>query len=121
MCSSPSFNKREEAKVGADWLWWWVGSGGESFGMLVQAKRLYVTGPRWRFLFDHGHGKQRQALWEAAEALDVTPVYVVYLGTRTTARRRRAPRSATRFRTARTAKSLLSRSCRRFWRTAPSS
>jgi hypothetical protein len=75
------FTKHEEAKVGADWLWWWVGPGGESFGMLVQAKRLNVKGSKWHFLFDHNHGKQRKALWESAEALDVTPVYVLYLGT----------------------------------------
>lgn len=76
-----NFNKWEEARVGADWLWWWVGPDGESFGMLIQAKRLNVTGSRWRFSFDHNNGKQREALWEAAEALDVTPAYVLYLGT----------------------------------------
>lgn len=76
-----AFTKRQEAKVGADWLWWWVASSGESFGMLVQAKRLYVERSRWRFKFDHNGGAQRQSLFEAAEALNVAPVYGLYLGT----------------------------------------
>jgi len=33
MC--PDFTHHEENVVGADWLWWWVDSGGECFGMLV--------------------------------------------------------------------------------------
>jgi hypothetical protein len=32
--------KEHGAGMGADWLWWWVGDDGTSFGMLVQAKRL---------------------------------------------------------------------------------
>jgi hypothetical protein len=33
-----TFSQREEARTGADWLWWWRGRG-EWFGALVQAKR----------------------------------------------------------------------------------
>lgn len=75
------FTRRQEAQVGADWLWWWVAPGGESFGMLVQAKRLYVHKNRWSFKFNYNAGQQRQALYEAADALDVAPVYGLYLGT----------------------------------------
>jgi hypothetical protein len=76
-----TFTRRQEATVGADWLWWWVAPSGESFGMLVQAKRLYVNEARWRFKFDHNSGKQQRALFEAAELLNVAPVYNLYLGT----------------------------------------
>lgn len=76
-----TFTRRQEAKVGADWLWWWVAPSGESFGMLVQAKRLYVDKAKWSFKFNHNSGGQRRALFEAAFALDVAPVYSLYLGT----------------------------------------
>jgi len=76
-----TFTRNEEAKVGADWLWWWVGPSGESFGMLVQAKRLYVDRDKWTFKFNHNAGAQRRALFDAARALDVTPAYSLYLGT----------------------------------------
>lgn len=75
------FTRRQEAQVGADWLWWWVGPGGESFGMLVQAKRLYVHAEKWSFKFNHNTGQQRRALFAAAVALEVAPVYGLYLGT----------------------------------------
>jgi hypothetical protein len=29
------FARHEESVVGADWLWWWLDSSGECFGMLV--------------------------------------------------------------------------------------
>jgi hypothetical protein len=76
-----TFTRRQEAEVGADWLWWWVAPSGVSFGMLVQAKRLYVDKAKWTFKFDHNAGAQRRALFEAASALDVAPVYSLYLGT----------------------------------------
>lgn len=40
----PFTRKQEGDVVGADWLWWWVGQD-ESFGMLVQAKRLKKANP----------------------------------------------------------------------------
>jgi len=76
-----TFTRNQEAAVGADWLWWWVSASGESFGMLVQAKRLYVRNKKWSFKFNHNSGEQRRALFEAAETLDVAPVYSLYLGT----------------------------------------
>lgn len=68
-----TFTRRQEAQVGADWLWWWVAPGGESFGMIVQAKRLYVQKEKWFFKFNHNAGQQRHALFRAAEALNVAP------------------------------------------------
>ena len=76
-----TFTRRQEARVGADWLWCWLAPNGEAFGMLVQAKRLYVKGTKWTFKFDHNSGQQRRALFEAAYALDVAPIYSLYLGT----------------------------------------
>lgn len=76
-----TFTRKQEAKVGADWLWWWVAPSGESFGMIVQAKRLYVDKAKWSFKFNHNSGEQRRALFDAAGALDLVPVYSLYLGT----------------------------------------
>jgi hypothetical protein len=76
-----TFTRQEEAETGADWLWWWLAPNGECFGMLVQAKRLYVNGSRWDFGFNYKSGLQRRSLFSAAEALDVAPVYSLYLGT----------------------------------------
>ena len=79
--SFATFTRNQESEVGADWLWWWVAADGEAYGMLVQAKRLYVNGSRWSFKFDHNSGEQRRALFGAALALDVAPAYSLYLGT----------------------------------------
>lgn len=79
--SFATFTRKQENKVGADWLWWWVAPSGEAYGMLVQAKRLYVDGTRWSFKFSHNSGEQRRALFDAALALDVAPAYSLYLGT----------------------------------------
>lgn len=76
-----AFTRKQEAQVGADWLWWWLSPTGEAYGMLVQAKRLFVDRSGWRFKFDHSAGEQRRALFGAAYALDVAPVYMLYLGT----------------------------------------
>lgn len=76
-----TFTRTQESEVGADWIWWWVGPCGESFGMLVQAKRLYVQARSWKFKFNHDSGAQQRALFAAARALDVAPVCNLYLGT----------------------------------------
>lgn len=76
-----SFNRRQESKVGADWIWWWLGDDGESFGLLVQAKRLVVSGEKWKFKFDHNEGEQQRTLFASAQELDIAPVYGLYLGT----------------------------------------
>jgi hypothetical protein len=78
------FNKRQEGGkrgTGADWLWWWIGDGGESFGALVQAKRLHKERDgRWKLDFDYKEGKQRALLMSAARALQVAPTYALYMG-----------------------------------------
>jgi hypothetical protein len=48
-----AFNNREEPRVGADWLWWFVDGRGEAFGMLVQAKRIHGMDPKLTFDFTH--------------------------------------------------------------------
>lgn len=76
-----AFNQRQEPVVGADWLWWWVDNkSDESFGMLVQAKKLKRDGPSWSIDFGYNKGAQRKALFEAADVLGVPPVYVLYMG-----------------------------------------
>jgi hypothetical protein len=73
--------KEHGAGVGADWLWWWVGDGGASFGMLVQAKRLKKgKNGEWIIDFRYKSGKQWQELHAAAEILQVAPSYALYLG-----------------------------------------
>jgi hypothetical protein len=78
------FTQRAEALSGADWIWWWV-DGSSAYGMLVQAKRVVILGKTWTFDFGYrvGNGAraQRDVLRSAAAALDLLPVYALYLGT----------------------------------------
>ncbi|MGW4369804.1 hypothetical protein ACWEKT_29565 [Nocardia takedensis] len=46
------FTQRAEARSGADWIWWWVDDTA-AYGMLVQAKRVTVTGRGWSFDFGY--------------------------------------------------------------------
>lgn len=76
-----AFNQRQEPVVGADWLWWWIDNkSDESFGMLVQAKKLKRFGQSWSIDFGYNKGEQRKALFAAAEELGVPPVYALYMG-----------------------------------------
>lgn len=79
------FTQRAEALSGADWVWWWV-DGADAYGMLVQAKRVTVTGNRWSFDFGYKargavRRRQREVLRSTAAALGLLPVYALYLGT----------------------------------------
>lgn len=78
------FTQPAEALSGADWVWWWV-DGRSAYGMLVQAKRVTVTGRHWDFGFEYKIGSterfQRDALRSTAEVLNLLPVYALYLGT----------------------------------------
>lgn len=78
---SESFTQPQEKHVGADWVWWWVDSRGEAFGMLVQAKRLKIEGSAWSIDYDYGRGEQLRALGEAADVMRVPAAYALYLGT----------------------------------------
>ncbi|MGA4777994.1 hypothetical protein ACPCUX_05570 [Cellulosimicrobium sp. AB352] len=73
-----AFNRNEEGKTGADWLWWWLEKDA-AFGMLIQAKRLKP--PKWTADFGYKDGQQWARLVDAAKALNVAPVYAVYTGT----------------------------------------
>lgn len=78
------FNKRQEGGnngTGADWLWWWIGDEGVSFGTLIQAKRLKKKPDGgWDLDFDYNGGKQWASLMSAARALQVAPTYALYMG-----------------------------------------
>jgi len=74
------FTRRQEAAVGADWLWWWVEPDGECFGMLVQAKRLFCDGPDWSLDFQAKRGEQMRALLGTADRFSVPAAYVLYMG-----------------------------------------
>lgn len=78
------FTQRAEALSGADWIWWWV-DGSAAYGMLVQAKRVIVAGTKWDFGFGYrttgATRTQREVLMSFADALELLPVYAVYLGT----------------------------------------
>ncbi|WP_247040409.1 DUF6615 family protein [Arthrobacter rhizosphaerae] len=78
------FTQPAEALSGADWVWWWIDATG-GYGMLVQAKRLTVTGNGWSFGFDYqsksAPHQQREMLFSTAKTLDLLPVYALYLGT----------------------------------------
>jgi hypothetical protein len=75
------FHRWQEARVGADWLWWWVEPSGECFGMLVQAKRMQRRADRFEIDLRAGDGTQMTRLFEASDALGVPAMYAVYLGT----------------------------------------
>ncbi|MFF2262021.1 hypothetical protein ACWGSB_27415 [Streptomyces albidoflavus] len=80
------FTSAEEAKAGADWMWWWVDRGGTCFGLLAQAKILKVSGRRWTVDFGYttkGHPQSQIAkLIEAAEPYSVPAAYILYCGDR---------------------------------------
>lgn len=77
------FTRWEEARLGSDWIWWWVDGTGACFGMLVQAKRIHKLGERPVFDFGHTntHGLQRDLLRRAAGDLGVAAMYALYTGT----------------------------------------
>ena len=77
------FNRHEERVTGADWLWWWVDSSGECFGMLAQAKKLHHrTQERWfiDFRYPEPTCRQMTSLFRAADDLEVAAAYVLYTG-----------------------------------------
>jgi hypothetical protein len=77
------FNKYEEGKVGADWLWWFVDDTGECLGLLVQAKRLkHDRGrPTLDLRYKRGDGPdQMTKLFHAAQELQVPSAYALYFG-----------------------------------------
>jgi hypothetical protein len=76
------FNRRQEGGgVGADYLWWWLDSDGDDcFGMLVQAKKLDLSGTRPRVDISHRDGKQLGDLMRSAEHFEVPATYAVYTG-----------------------------------------
>lgn len=79
-----AFNRSEEGKNGADWLWWWVDDRGEAFGMLVQAKRLKPSGTKIDFEYHQDGqppGDQRRRLLRTASDYGVPAAYGLYLGT----------------------------------------
>ncbi|WP_327170106.1 hypothetical protein OG471_00505 [Streptomyces sp. NBC_01336] len=78
-----TFNRAQEARVGADWLWWFIErASGTSFGMLCQAKNLKKQGPRWKIGFDQTNktGAQMRQLAQAAKSLQVPAAYILYCG-----------------------------------------
>jgi hypothetical protein len=76
-----AFNRQQEGVTGADWLWWWVDSSGECFGVLVQAKILKRK-PRggWSIDFLHRGGEQMDSLLQAADYFQIPAAYVLYCG-----------------------------------------
>jgi len=80
------FTSAEEAKNGADWMWWWVDRDGTCFGLLAQAKILKVRDSRWTVDFGYtttGHSQsQITKLIAAAEPYSVPAVYILYCGNR---------------------------------------
>lgn len=77
------FNHHEERVTGADWLWWWVDSCDECFGMLAQAKKLHHRGQeRWfiDFRYPGSTCRQMTSLFRTADDLEVAAAYVLYAG-----------------------------------------
>ncbi|MGH7485103.1 MAG: hypothetical protein ACREMY_05775 [bacterium] len=78
------FNRPEEGRLGADWLWWFVAEDGECFGVLLQAKKLKKVGDNWYFDLGYliGQSKRPQitTLLDAAEGFDVPAGHILYCG-----------------------------------------
>lgn len=73
------FNRREEARTGADWAWWFEGLGW--LGMRVQAKRLEASSRRYEhLLYLSGKKRTRQVdlLRSAAKKDGLYPIYCFY-------------------------------------------
>jgi hypothetical protein len=78
------FNKPEEGRVGADWLWWFVDNTGECLGVLVQAKRLKHDSGRPALDLRYKRSglpiDQMTKLFRTARQLCVPAAYVLYFG-----------------------------------------
>lgn len=77
------FNQVQEGRwTGADWIWWWVEEGtGESFGAVIQAKRLKKKSSRWWVDFAYKDNQQRRDLMWLGDFYQIVPLYALYLGT----------------------------------------
>lgn len=80
------FNQREESRVGADWLWWWIDTTGTSFGLLAQGKILKRRGSGWHIDFQYRRrGAERTQIEElicSASRFGVPAAHVLYCGDR---------------------------------------
>lgn len=79
------FNKAQEGRVGADYIWWWVDRSGECFGCLIQAKNIKRSGRRWQIGFQHPRtnpGAQLRNLFETADELRLPAGFMLYAGDR---------------------------------------
>lgn len=76
------FNRQQEARLGADWLWWFLDASGECFGILIQAKKLRRTGSGWRIDLDYRSGGRPQMykLLDTADHFSVPAAYLLYSG-----------------------------------------
>ena len=74
------FNKTEEGKTGADWIWC-VTDGQLWFEMLVQAKKLdqtTMTYPRINRNIGNTSTRQIDRIIDVANSVDITPMYCFY-------------------------------------------
>lgn len=79
------FNRQQEGRVGADYLWWWVDRSGECFGCLIQAKNIKRSGRRWQIDFQHPRkapGAQLRNLFRTADELGLPAGFMLYAGDR---------------------------------------
>lgn len=78
------FNKQQEGRVGADYIWWWVDRSDECYGCLIQAKNIKRDGRRWRIGFQHPRntGEQLRSLFETADVLRIPAGFMLYAGDR---------------------------------------
>ncbi|NEB01893.1 hypothetical protein [Streptomyces sp. SID13726] len=76
------FNRTQEGRVGADYIWWWVDRSGLCFGCLVQAKALKKRGTKWKIGFDNFSktGDQMERLFRAADIFSIPAGYMLYAG-----------------------------------------
>ena len=78
------FNRQQEGRLGADWLWWFRDPDGTAFGMLVQAKKLRGAPGNWviDLAYPDGTKEQLTRLLRTADDLQVPAVHSFYFGMR---------------------------------------
>lgn len=80
--SYAQFNRRQEKAIGADWLWWFVDRTGESFGIIIQAKKMKQskTGLTVDFKHPKNTGQQMDDLFATAHEFNLPAAYMLYCG-----------------------------------------
>lgn len=76
------FNRNQEGRIGADYIWWWLDRSGQCFGCLIQAKSVKKRGQRWKIGSDSPTKtvEQMGRLFRTADIFNIPAGYMLYAG-----------------------------------------